>query len=141
MILSDKECGFGGPKLFLRNRPMGGRAATSLSGFLGFGVEPRERGEPVTVQVKGLPKLLDRVQTAACIQAVYRRGLHGVPMCTPVDPSHPISLLRGSPEALKILFVSWGGNSGTISPSEPPVQVWTWAEMLHNTFTHGHKMG
>ena len=66
------------------------------------GVDPKERGEPVTIKVKGLSELAEGVQKAACIQVTYERVRCGIPLAVPVDPSHLRPLIRGLPDALKI---------------------------------------
>ena len=65
-------------------------------------MDPKERGEPITIRVKGLLELTEGVQKADCVQAMYDRGQEEIPMTAPVDPRHLRPLIRGLPDALKV---------------------------------------
>lgn len=81
----------------------------------------QEREARVTVTVKGVSELPERVQTAACIPAVHERGLQGVPMAAPGDAEHLRPLLRELPDALKnIRSVSHWENRGSHWASSAP---------------------
>ena len=132
--------------MFLSDGPAGDRSITSRVAYWAGGVDPKERGEPVIIRVKGLSELAEGVQKAACVQAMDERGQHGIPMAAPVDPSHLRPLLRGLPDTLKIHVESLGERiQGTIERNrrapQNPEQVLTWGEALHRRVTYGREMG
>ncbi|KAK4810107.1 hypothetical protein QYF61_008083 [Mycteria americana] len=117
-------------------------------GVLGWpNIDPKERGEPITIRIRGLSELAEGVQKAACIQVMYEREQQGIPMAAPVDPAHLRPLIRGLPDALKIHVQSLRERLQTAiernwqNPPSPPAHVLTWAETLHSIATHGCDMG
>lgn len=52
-----------------------------------LGMNPRERGEPLLIQITSYSDLAEAVQKAACIQVMYNRDeLQKSPMSAPIDP-------------------------------------------------------
>ncbi|KAM9591233.1 uncharacterized protein ACIBXB_006106 [Morphnus guianensis] len=97
---------------------MGDRSITSRVAYWAGGVDPRERGEPITIRVKGLSELTEGVQKAACVQAMYDRGQQGIPMTAPgaIDRNRQ-------------------------NPQGPAAHVLTWEEVLHSIVVYGREMG
>lgn len=110
-------------------------------------MDPKERGEPITLWAKGLSELLEGVQKAACVQAMYDRGQQGIPITAPVDPRQLIPLIRGLPDSLKVHMQSLGERILGITehnqqnPHKPPAHVMIWAEVQHSIVVHGCEMG
>ncbi|KAK4828111.1 hypothetical protein QYF61_023909 [Mycteria americana] len=101
-LLSDDEVrGFWGPGVFLSDRLAGNQSVMSQVAYWAGGVDPKERGKPFTITVKGLSELAEGVQKAACVQAMYERGQHGVLLAALVDPSHLRPLIRGLLDAFR----------------------------------------
>ncbi|KAM9591487.1 uncharacterized protein ACIBXB_006284 [Morphnus guianensis] len=70
ILLSDDEArGYWGPGVFLRAGPAGDQSITSRVAYWAGGVDPKERGESVTIRVKGLSELTEgsrKVRPAGC---------------------------------------------------------------------------
>lgn len=145
ILLSDDEAnGCWAQGVFLSDGPAGDRSITSRVAYWAGGVDPKERGEPVIIWVKGLAELAEGVEKAACVQAMDERGQDGIPMAAPVDPSHLRPLIRGLPDTLKIPVQSLGERiPGTIERNrrapQNPEHVLTWGEVLHRIVTYGRK--
>lgn len=56
--------------MFLSDGPAGEGSITSRVAYWAGGVDPKERGEPVIIRVKGLSEVAEGVQKAACVQAM-----------------------------------------------------------------------
>ena len=147
LLSKDEATGFWGPGVFLSDGPDGDQSITSRVAYWAGDIDPRERGEPVAIVIKGLSDLAEGVQKAACIQAMYERGRQSPPMAAPVDSVHLRLLIKGLLDALKIYVQSLKEEiQGAIDRNKqntrsPPEHVLTWVEILHNVVTHGREMG
>lgn len=147
LLSNDEAGGFWGPGVFLSGGPDGHQSLTSRVAYWAGGMDPRERGEPVTITIRGLSKLSEGVQKVACIQAMYEKGQQGIPVAAPVNPTHLRPLIRGLPDALKNYVQSLrerirvAVEHNQQNPRNPSARVLTWAEILHNIVTYGCEMG
>jgi len=70
-LLSDEEAGrFWCPGVILGDGTAGDQSITSRVAYWAGDVDPKERGEPVTIRIKGLLELAEGLQRAACVQAM-----------------------------------------------------------------------
>ncbi|XP_069631239.1 LOW QUALITY PROTEIN: uncharacterized protein [Haliaeetus albicilla] len=137
ILLSDDEArNYWGPGVFLSAGSAGDQSITSRVAYWAGGADPRERGEPVTIQVKGLSELTEGVQKPTCVQAMYDRGQQGIPMTALVDPRHLRPFIRDLLDVLKIHVQSLTLRErilGVIecnqqNPQKLPTHVTTWEE-------------
>ncbi|KAK4823507.1 LOW QUALITY PROTEIN: hypothetical protein QYF61_002983 [Mycteria americana] len=101
--LSEEEAqGYWGPGVFLTVPDT--RAPWSLTQRAG-GLDPLERGDPVTIPTPGLDQSTESVQKAACLQLGHDRHLtphQPSPMLLKADPSRMKPLIKGLPDPLKL---------------------------------------
>ncbi|KAK4825469.1 hypothetical protein QYF61_027624 [Mycteria americana] len=101
--LSEEEAhGYWGPGVFLTVPDT--RAPWSLTQRAG-GLDPLERGDPVTIPTPGLDQITESVQKAACLQLLHDRHLtphQPSPMLLKADPSRMKTLVKGLPDPLKL---------------------------------------
>ncbi|KAK4818852.1 hypothetical protein QYF61_020071 [Mycteria americana] len=101
--LSEEEAqGYWGPGVFLTVPDT--RAPWSLTQRAG-GLDPLERGDPVTIPTPGLDQITESVQKAACLQLVHGRHLtphQPSPTLLKADPSRMKPLIKGLPDPLKL---------------------------------------
>ena len=93
--------GYWGP-VFLSDGPAGDQSITSQVVYWAVGVDPKKRGEPIIIRVKGLSELAEGVRKASCVPAMYERGQQGTPVAAPMAPNHLKPLTGGLPDALKM---------------------------------------
>lgn len=140
MLSNDEASGFWGPRVFLSDGPAR-QPVTSQVAYWAEGVDP---GEPVTILVKGLSELVEGVQKAACIQAIFEKGWQRIPMAAPMDPTHLQPLIRGLLDTLKIHVQSLRKNIQTAvecnqqNPQNPLTHVLGRNAAQHS---HGCEMG
>ncbi|KAK4807072.1 hypothetical protein QYF61_018413 [Mycteria americana] len=108
--LSEEEAqGYWGPGVFLTVPDT--RAPWSLTqraAYWAGGLDPMERGDPVTIPTPGLDQITESVQKAACLQLVH--GWHLIPhqsslMLLKADPSRTKPLIKGLPDSLKLYAI------------------------------------
>ncbi|KAM9510009.1 uncharacterized protein ACIB01_019668 isoform 1-T2 [Guaruba guarouba] len=109
IMLNEEEAGgFWGPGVFLTTMP--GDHHYSLAARVAYwagGLDPRERGEPLSIQTTSYSDLAEAVQKAACVQAMYNRDdLQKSPMSATIDPDRLNPLVRGFPDCLKTFVVN-----------------------------------
>lgn len=145
VMLNEEEAGgFWGPGVFLTSLP--GDHHYSLTARVAYwagGMDPQERGEPLSIQTTSYTDLAEAVQKAACIQAMYNRDeLRKSPMSAPIDPDQLNPLIRGFPNCLKTFVVniqdrirSQGRRRGQ------QAYALTWNEFVQEVDKYGRQMG
>ncbi|XP_075351539.1 uncharacterized protein LOC142406476 [Mycteria americana] len=108
--LSEEEAqGYWGPGVFLTVPDT--RAPWSLTqraAYWAGGLDPLERGDPVTIPTPGLDQITESVQKAACLQLMHDRRLiphQPSPMLLKADPNRMKPLIKGLPDLLKLYAV------------------------------------
>ncbi|KAK4817117.1 hypothetical protein QYF61_027980 [Mycteria americana] len=105
--LSEEEAqGYWGPGVFLTVPDT--RAPWSLTqreAYWAGGLDPMERGDPVTIPTPGLDQITESMQKAACLQLMH--GWHLIlhqpsPMLLKADPNRMKPLIKGLPDPLKL---------------------------------------
>lgn len=136
---------FWGLGVFLSDKPACYQSMSRAVYWAG-GVEHRERGEPIIIQVKGLSESAEGVQKAVCVQVMYGRGQQGILMSAVVDPSHLRPLIWELLDTLKIhvqtLRERFQRNieCNQQNPQNPPMHLLTLVEVLHDIVAYRCKM-
>ncbi|KAK4819989.1 hypothetical protein QYF61_017368 [Mycteria americana] len=106
--LSDEEevQGYWGPGVFLTipNTPAPW-SLTQRAAYWAGGLDPMERGDPVTIPTAGLDQITESVQKAACLQLVHDQHLtphQPSPMLLKANPNQMKPLIKGLPDPLKL---------------------------------------
>uniref|UniRef100_A0A8B9J1F9 Uncharacterized protein n=1 Tax=Amazona collaria TaxID=241587 RepID=A0A8B9J1F9_9PSIT len=145
IMLSEEEAGgFWGPGVFLTTTP--GEHHYSLTARVAHwagGIDPRERGEPLSIQAASYSDLAEAVQKAACIQAMYNRDdLRKSPMTAAIDPDRLNPLIRGLPDCLKTFVVTIRDRirDGSNRRGQRAYSL-TWSKFVHEIDQYGREMG
>ncbi|KAK4829354.1 LOW QUALITY PROTEIN: hypothetical protein QYF61_003281, partial [Mycteria americana] len=108
-LSEEKAKGYWGPGVFLTIPDT--RAPWSLThraAYWAGGLDPLERGDPVTIPTPGLDQITESVQKAACLQLTHDRHLlphQPSPMLLKADPSQMKPLIKGLPDPLKLYAI------------------------------------
>ncbi|KAK4819990.1 hypothetical protein QYF61_017369 [Mycteria americana] len=108
--LSEEEAQeYWGPGVFLTIPDT--RASWSLTqraAYQAGGLDPMERGDPVTIPTLGLDQITGSVQKAACLQLMHDQHLiphQPSPMLLKADPNQMKPLIKGLPDPLKLYSI------------------------------------
>ncbi|KAK4828041.1 hypothetical protein QYF61_023079 [Mycteria americana] len=161
--LSEEEAqGYWGPGVFLTVPDT--RAPWSLTqraAYWAGGLDPLERGDPVTIPTPGLDQITESVQKAACLQLMHDRRLiphQPSPMLLKADPNRMKPLIKGLPDLLKLYAVQIqdrlravypirerltemltpGRNQTRPAPAEFPL---TWGEIAQELINYSRNVG
>lgn len=96
LLNDDEAAGFWGPGVTLSDGPAGDHSVTTRVAYWAGGIHPKERGELITICVRGLSELAERVQKAACIQAMYKRTVQSASRCKGRSRASPTAFERAA---------------------------------------------
>ncbi|XP_072723419.1 uncharacterized protein [Ciconia boyciana] len=108
-LSEDEAQGYWGPGVFLTVPDT--RAPWSLTqraAYWAGGLDPLERGDPVTIPTPGLDQITESVQKAACLQLMHDQHLiphQPSPMLLKADPNQMKPLIKDLPDPLKLYAI------------------------------------
>ncbi|KFQ77179.1 hypothetical protein N337_13015, partial [Phoenicopterus ruber ruber] len=151
VLLSEDEAqGYWGPSVFLttddQREPW---SLTQRAAYWAGGLDPLERGDPVSIETPNINQLTESLQKVSCLQLMHDRRLvpkQPSPMLLNANPDRMTPLIQGLPDSLKVYAIQLQDHlRDTLAPCRGR-QAWgrspmTWRVVAQELINYGRRIG